>query len=703
MMNQKKTLIALTTVLVGLGTVHVFSNPAVGVVTLESLLEEMVDRDTIARLPSPGYTCKQFSSYDRNSTEPGSPTWWANWDRSYFVRVEENNGRKEHVMMDAEGPGAVVRIWATWHGPGGGQFSNGTLRFYFDGNPKPAIEGPTEGLISKGLLVAAPLSEGVSPETAYKHRGHNLYLPIPYAKHCKITYETDVLIDEGARKGEALYYQINYRTYERKTKVESFTMQGLKEAKSTLDRVQKMLKDNDRSGADGAGRHTLEGTIAPGAVKSITIDGSNAIRSLEFKLEADGLSQALRSTILKITFDKTETVWCPIGDFFGTGYHVRPHSTWYTGVSDDALACYWVMPFNKKAKIEILNLGSQAVKLAKGLIQTSPWKWDKRSCYFHAAWKQWPEVRTQSNEKAKDHGALDLNWITVKGQGTYVGDVLTLFNTANTWWGEGDEKIYVDGERFPSHIGTGTEDYYGYAWCKPAFFESAFHAQPSGDGNLKPGFTVNSRFRALDAIPFTKSIKFDMELWHWAATTMSYAPATFWYARGGAKWDVKPDPKEAKRPVPKSVEDIIKPRIVEGAIEGEKLAVIERTGGVTEIQDLPRFNWSRNRQLWWRDGKVNDTLTVEFEMDKGGEYDITLGITKAVDYGIVRIEMNGETKADSVDMFNPSVIARDIKLGPCKLVKGKNKLKVTILGANPSAVKKHMFGLDYILPVKLTQ
>ena len=139
----------------------------------------MVDRDTIARLHKPVYTCKQFSSYDRNSTEPGSPTWWANWDRSYFVRIEENNGRKEHVMMDAKGPGAVVRIWATWHGPGGGQFSNGTLRFYFDGNPKPAIEGPTEDLISKGLLVAEPLSEGVSPQTAYKHRGHNLYLPIP--------------------------------------------------------------------------------------------------------------------------------------------------------------------------------------------------------------------------------------------------------------------------------------------------------------------------------------------------------------------------------------------------------------------------------------------------------------------------------------------------------------------------------------------
>jgi hypothetical protein len=704
-MRRKKTLIGSWIMLVGVCAIHIMacSAPAAesDTITFESLMKEMVDRDSIARLPKPMYTCRQFSSYDRNSTEPGSPTWWANWDRSYFVRVEENEDRKEHVMMDAEGPGAVVRIWATWHGPGGGQFSNGTLRFYLDGNLKPVIEGPTEDLISKGKLVAAPLSEGVSPETHYKHRGHNLYMPIPYARGCKITYETDVLIDEGARKGEALYYQINYRTYEPGTKVESFTMKDLKQTRSTINDVQRMLKLNERIGLDQLKEQKLEGSILPSRERNITIKGSKAIRSLEFRLEADDLSQALRSTVIKMTFDGTTTVWCPIGDFFGTGYHIRPHSTWYTSVSDDnTLSCYWIIPFQKQARIHILNLGSKPVKLTRGRIRSGPWEWDNQSCYFHAAWKQWADVKTQSNDKAKDHGAFDLNWITVKGQGTYVGDVLTLFNTANTWWGEGDEKIYVDGEVFPSHIGTGTEDYYGYAWCKPNFFESAFHAQPSGDGNLKPGFTVNSRYRSLDAIPFQKSIQFDMELWHWAQTTMSYAPATFWYARGGATWDVKPDEKEAKRPIPRTVDDIIKPRLVKNAIEGETIKITERTGGVTEIQNIPRFGWSNSRQLWWRNAKEKDSLIVEFNIEQTGDYDMTLGITKAVDYGIVRIAVNSETKIDSLDLYNPSVITTDLKLPVCRLNKGKNTLKVTILGSNPAAVKSHMFGLDYILVSK---
>jgi hypothetical protein len=706
-MEKKKVITKLLVILAVLLVTSTLPNAVFGAgsqtITFKSLLEEMVDRDCIARLPEPAYTCKQFSSYDRNSTEPGSPTWWANWDRSYFVRIEDNNGRKEHVLMDTDGPGVVVRFWATWHGPGGGKFSNGTLRFYFDDNPKPTIEGPTEDLISKGLLVGEPLSQSVSPETEYRHRGHNLYLPIPYAKRCKITYETDVLMDDGARKGEALYYQINYRTYEPGTKVESFSMNDLQQ-RSTLNHVQQMLKENKCVGLDNLSKDTLEVTVRPSGESSVTITGQKAIRAMQFRLQAKDLPQALRSTVIKIAFDGETTVWCPVGDFFGTGYHLHPYSTWYTSVSKDGkLTCYWIMPFRKQAKISILNLGSQSVKLTIGEILSGSWDWDNRSCHFHSAWKQWPDVKTQSNENSKDHGALDLNWITVQGKGTYVGDVLTLFNTANTWWGEGDEKIYVDGEHFPSHIGTGSEDYYGYAWCKPEYFESAFHAQPCGDGNLKPGFSVNLRFRSLDAIPFEKSIKFDMELWHWAKTTMSYAPTTFWYARPGAKWDVKPDPKEAKRPIPRSVEDIIKPRMVKNAIEGETLKILECTGGTTEVQNIPTIGWSNNRQLWWKGAKENDRLVIEFSVKETGNYDVTIGMKKAVDYGIVSIAVNSQTKLDSIDLYNQSVIATEVKLPPCQLGRGKNKLQVTILGANPSAVKSHMFGLDYILANKQAQ
>ncbi len=291
-MNNTKTLIGSWMVLAAFYSVHIMTSAAPGAestITFKSLMEEMVNRECITQLPKPAYTCKQFSSYDRNSTQPGSPTWWANSDRSYFIRIEETNGRKEHVLMDAAGPGAVVRFWATWHGPGGGEFSNGTLRVYLDRKTEPAIEGPIAGLISGGLLAGEPLSQGVSPETAYRHQGHNLYLPIPYARHCKITYETKSFIDKGARKGEALYYQINYRSYEPGTKVESFTMNGLKKANPIVNRVQRMLTQNERTGLDNLKEDSLEGDILPSKKRTITLKGQKAIRSLQFRLKADNL------------------------------------------------------------------------------------------------------------------------------------------------------------------------------------------------------------------------------------------------------------------------------------------------------------------------------------------------------------------------------------------------------------------------------
>jgi len=96
-------------------------------VTIESLLEEMVDRSRVAQLDAPSYTCRQFSSYNRGSVAPDQPGWFANADQSQFLRTETVNGREENVMMDAEGPGAIVRWWLTMAGLGSGR---GTLRIY---------------------------------------------------------------------------------------------------------------------------------------------------------------------------------------------------------------------------------------------------------------------------------------------------------------------------------------------------------------------------------------------------------------------------------------------------------------------------------------------------------------------------------------------------------------------------------------------
>jgi hypothetical protein len=666
-------------------------------VSLESLLLEMVDRENLARFPKPAYVCRQFSSYDRDTVAPDQPGWFANWDRSQFVRVEETDGRREYVLMDAEGPGAVVRFWGTWHGPGGGPFSNGTMRVYLDGESQPTIVGPMADLISGQALVAPPFSESVSPKTPYARRGHNLFLPIAYAQHCKITYESDKLTDFGGKKGEALYYQINYRTYAPGTKVTTFRKEQIEQSKALLAKCGERLVRSGVADSAAMDKVQLSGELAPGAEQTITLSGPAAVRQLAAKIEADDLEQALRSTVLEIEFDGERTVWCPLGDFFGIGYRIAAYRSWYTQVSEDGtMRAFWVMPFETSCRVTVRNLGTQKVGLTTLEAATQEFDWDDRSLHFHAGWRQYTKIDTGPDKDMTGQGAFDVNYVEVNGKGQYVGDTLTLFNGTAAWWGEGDEKIYIDGEAIPSHIGTGSEDYYGYAWCRPEYFEAPFHAQPTGDGNLAGGFSVNSRYRNLDALPFNSQIKVDMEMWHWRGTKMNYAPTTFWYARPGSTCNIEPDPKTAALPVARHRTDVVEVMRVPGVIEGETLRIVEKTGGTTEIQDVPMFRWSGDQQLWWRDAKPGDRLTLEVPVESAGTYRVAANLTKANDYGIVRIKVNDQAAEGSIDRYHPSVKHDLIELGKFTLKAGANRLEVEIAGAHDKAVKRHMFGLDYL-------
>ncbi|HEY1789780.1 MAG TPA: hypothetical protein VGJ73_16650, partial [Verrucomicrobiae bacterium] len=97
-------------------------------ITLDSLLKEMTDSGAVARWPSPSFTLHQCSSYDRARIDPDKPGWFANNDFSQYIRKEHQDGRTEKVMMDADGPGCIVRFWLTTT-----QNKKGTLRIYLDG------------------------------------------------------------------------------------------------------------------------------------------------------------------------------------------------------------------------------------------------------------------------------------------------------------------------------------------------------------------------------------------------------------------------------------------------------------------------------------------------------------------------------------------------------------------------------------------
>lgn len=536
-------------------------------ITMKSLLSEMTDRDKLAQFPEPGYTCKQFSSYNRNSQKPGDYTWFANFDNNFFIRTEDNNGRREFVLFDAEGPGAIVRFWSTFSRYN----KKGVLRFYFDNESVPGIEGEPMEILSGGKLVGAPLSSSVSEETVYDRRGHNLYLPIPYSKHLKITYETDGILKardgvaEINRIEEMYYYQINYRTYKQGVKVETFDLKNLINYSQSIKETLDKLENRDRGINDSQIKtKTFSGKLISGQQKQIIIEGSSqAIRKIQLKLNASNLEQALRSTVISAAFDGQQTIWAPVGDFFGTGYKIVPVSTWYQEVrSDGTIEVFWVMPFKDKCVLTFTNYGGQEVEIVDGKIATSKWKWDNRSMYFGSSWYQNTRLNTGRVKGRDGKGDMfDVNYTKLNGQGVYVGDGVTLFNSAPSWWGEGDEKIFVDNEVFPSHFGTGTEDYYGYAWCRPEKFAHPFIAQPDGSGNITTGYTTNMRYRSLDAIPFSTHLQFDMEMWHWAYTIINHAPVTYWYIKPGGNCEIRPDISGVKEAVATKMEQLIPPGI----------------------------------------------------------------------------------------------------------------------------------------------
>jgi hypothetical protein len=170
-----------------------------------------------------------------------------------------------------------------------------------------------------------------------------------------------------------------------------------------------------------------------------------------------------------------------------------------------------------------------------------------------------------------------------------------------------------------------------------------------------------------------------------------------------AYWYLAVGGKDPYRPVPLSERvgywtPVNSPR-VKGALEGERLKVLGKTGGHPQEQDMTGFgtNWSNDAQLWWTDAKPGDKLTLDLPVAKAGKYKLSAQLTKARDYGIAQLYLDGQKLGAPIDLYHPSVIATGaLELGTAELSAAEHQLTVEIVGANDKAVKSYMFGLDYL-------
>lgn len=662
--------IASTLALVG------FTPLAFAQVTVDSLLDQMIDLTHLTRKPNPYYNTAQASSYDRKSKTPGNGDWFANADAGQYIRVEEREGRKEYVMADLSGPGAVVRIWSA--NPAG------TLRFYFDGETTPRLAYRTEDLLNGRVK---PFENPFGYEAS---AGRNLYFPFPYEKSLKIT------VDNSDNDGAArMYYHVGYRTYGSGTPVVTFTMDQIPAAK--LQRVAQVLMHPERRPMPpGTSKHTATLEFTPNQTTQVKLDNGTGGAIYEFtakvqlpKLGKDAkwtdhrqVHNALRKTIVQFQFDGNRCVQAPFADFFGSGPGINPYEGYAFSVKPDGtMTCRFVMPFKENATLIFTNMNRFPVRIEASWVR-GPYQWSDDSYHFKTQWSAEDEDETRPMR--------DMHMLWAGGQGAYVGSAMHISNPVPAWWGEGDEKFYVDGEKFPSTFGTGTEDYYGYAWCSPALFMKPYHAQTRSGTPGNFGHTSVNRLHIVDPIPFQKSIQFDMELWHWAETETTYAWTVYWYQQPGGNI---PLPMPAGKLTPR---ELTPPAPVKGAIEGEKLKIVEATGGKTQIQE-GFWETSGGAQLWWIDAAQGDKLVLELPVPQAGRYKLIGNFCMARDYGKHKITING-IEQPIFDFYTNGLEWQRKSLGTITLPKGKVRIEITSMGSNPAAnPKRNMFGLDYLL------
>ena len=261
-----------------------------------------------------------------------------------------------------------------------------------------------------------------------------------------------------------------------------------------------------------------------------------------------------RRCLLKITWDgaKRPSVLVPLGDFFCLGHEIVNsfQSQLFTASTSRnnqfnqgcALNCYAPMPFRERAVVELINeSGEDHGQYFYVDYETFDEPRGEEMGYFHAEFRRanpfggWGhEIRVntpQADIANKARLAWDNNYLILqtKGRGHYIGCNLSVTNFQGTWWGEGDDMIWVDGYHWPPDLhGTGSEDYLNQAWgMQPnAFLRNGSSIHESNTGGYQTSYVLHLE----NPVRFTREIKVTIEHGHGNHLCNEMSSVAYWYA-----------------------------------------------------------------------------------------------------------------------------------------------------------------------------
>ena len=297
------------------------------------------------------------------------------------------------------------------------------------------------------------------------------------------------------------------------------------------DYVSHRSSSYDRRGGNNDFRQ-----LAPGAeLTLLDANGPGEVTHVWFTIASDEMFH-LKKLVLRMYWDgeATPSVESPVGDFFGLGlgdyflYQSLPLSVG----QDKALNSFFPMPFQKHARITVMNEGRQKVDAYyfnidyRAYLHPLP----ADTLYFHAQYRQATPNLAIKGDGKNLNGENNYVWMEAQGRGQFAGVTMSVLENADEWWGEGDDMFFVDGETLPSINGTGTEDYFLGAWDfggKP-FAYQLFGAPQVGPERVGSRWSVY-RFHLDSPITFTKSLRATIEHGHANDRADNFYSVAYWY------------------------------------------------------------------------------------------------------------------------------------------------------------------------------
>lgn len=656
------------------------------------IASRLYDMEELARVPD-GETSSEFTSGDTSSTynsvSGDYENWNANGDWTGYLYRQDDGG---YVIAEMDGPGYINRIWMAYEW-------SGKIAVYVDGSDTPVIQDTCSKLFDETLFPYDQLSYE-SVDAGGVMGGFDCYVPITYNESCKV-----VLYNSSSNSfGNFSYYQVGYTTLPDTAAVESFAYPLSDADSAALNTANEILAGRSDAPISGT---TTEKTfeIPSGGVQTVfQADGEGAVSFLEINtgISADqfAAAQDLTGLYMSVYYDGNEnpSVYTTLGDLFGTPYGITPYDSYIMGVREDGtLYMRWYMPYADGIQIVISNQNSAAETLTVSVTTDTLSAPAEEYCRFNAEWNLLSE-RDSSDSRYPDSGFL-----STEGTGRFVGVSMHIYQLADSlWWGEGDEKFFVDGEKYPSWYGTGSEDYFGYAWCQGTVFNEAYHGQSLCEGNLgvgkqtqDHGNKVNYRFHISDSVSFYSSFDANMEK-YFDDRYVKMAATSFYYltAEDTAQNIVNQFTAEER--------DFNEAEGREPALyyEGEEMTryFTEITNGTVSIQNMEyamtdTLKWSGNSQLWWRNTAAGSTAAFTVDLPEQMNYDIAVSLTTASDYGTVSVYVDDQAVGDAIDCYSSALGVQTVSLGQLKLSAGEHTIKLAVTGKN-AASGGYFIGLD---------